>query len=216
MDSLPRLVIFANGLVPDPDRLRPLLRPDDRIICANGGTRLALALGLTPQVVIGDLDSIAGADRTQIEQAGVPIQQHSPDKDETDLELALRYSLEKMPTAILLIGALGGRLDHTLGNLSMLTDPRLAGIDCRIDDGIEEVILCRSRTEVRGNPGDLVSLIPWGREVPGVHTDGLRWPLAGETLYPDRTRGISNELLSEGASIRIEPGLLLVVHIRRS
>ncbi len=216
MDRQSRFVIFANGLVPDPDRVRVLLRPEDRIVCADGGTRLALALGLRPEVVIGDLDSIVGADRTRIEQMNVPIRTFPSDKDETDLELALRYALEGNPTAILIIGALGGRLDHTLGNIALLSDARLGAIDCRLDDGAEEVMLCRTSVEVHGKAGDLVSLIPWGRSAPGVTTEGLRWRLAGDTLHPDRSRGISNEMVGERAVIRMEPGMLLVVHNRRS
>jgi thiamine pyrophosphokinase len=216
MDNVPRVVIFANGLVSDPDKLRPLLKPDDFILCADGGTRLALVLDLTPRLVVGDMDSIAGADLARIEAAGIPVSRYPHDKDETDLELALKSALERKPAAILILGALGGRLDHTLGNISMLIDPRLSSIDCRLDDGIVEVILCRTHSEIRGKPADLVSLIPWGKPVTGARTDGLRWQLAGEALLPDKTRGISNEMLGERATILIDAGLLLIVHSRRS
>jgi len=216
MENTSRVVIFANGLVPDPDKLRPLLTSNDFILCADGGTRLALALDLTPHAVIGDMDSIAGADLARIEAARIPMRQFPQDKDETDLQLALQVALERKPHAILILGALGGRLDHTLGNLSMLTDPRLSGIDCRLDDGVEEAFLCQTHAGVRGRPGDLVSLIPWGSPVTGVRTDGLRWHLAGETLYPDKTRGISNEMLGGSAAIDIKRGFLLVIHSRRS
>lgn len=216
MEDLSRVVIFANGLVPDPDKLRLLFNADDFILCADGGTRLALALDLTPDLVIGDLDSIAGADLAHIEAARIPMRQFAQDKDETDLQLALQAALERKPAAILILGALGGRLDHTLGNISILTDPRLSGIDCRLDDGVEEATLCNTHAEVRGKPGDLVSLIPWGSAVTGARTEGLRWRLVGETLYSDKTRGISNEMLGERAAIDIERGLLLVIHSRRS
>ncbi len=116
----------------------------------------------------------------------------------------------------LVIGALGGRLDQTLGNLSLLSDPRLSTYDIRLDDGVEEAFFTRSRCEIRGRPGEIVSLIPWGAEVTGISTEGLRWPLQSETLFPDRTRGISNEMLGETASISVEAGLLLVVHRRAS
>jgi thiamine pyrophosphokinase len=216
MKDVPRVVIFANGLVPDPDKLRPLLNSDDFILCADGGICLALTLDLTPHIVIGDMDSISGADLARIEAARIPVRQYSPDKDETDLELAIKVAVERKPSVILILGALGGRLDHILGNISILMDPSLSSIDCRLDDGVEEVILCRDYAEVRGTPGDLISLVPWGSPVTGARTDGLRWRLVGETLLPHRTRGISNEMLGERAAIRIDPGLLLVVHSRRS
>ncbi|MGZ9234424.1 MAG: thiamine diphosphokinase, partial [Anaerolineales bacterium] len=86
----------------------------------------------------------------------------------------------------------------------------------RLDDGVEEVFICRDQAQVRGKSGDLVSLIPWQGVVTDVRTENLKWPLRNETLYPDKTRGISNEMLGETASVSIGSGLLLIVHRRRS
>lgn len=210
-----RIVIFANGVLPDLEHARLLLRPDDTILCADGGSRHAFALGLTPQAVIGDLDSVGDAERQRIEAVGIVVLRHPHDKDQTDLELSLQYGLEQKPSSILIVAALGNRLDHTLGNLVILADSRLAALDCRLDDGVEEAFLCRSGSHVHGTAGDLVSLIPWGGAVAGVRTDGLRWPLLGETLYPETSRGISNEMLSDTARIQLVSGLLLVVHRRQ-
>ena len=209
-----RAVIFVHGQIPDLETVRQLTRPGDTILAANGGTRHVLALELTPSIVIGDLDSLTGDDVRKLEIAGTEIRRHSRDKNETDFELALNYSIEAGYREILVVAALGYRLDQTLGNLSLLTDLRLSTVDVRLDDGVEEVFFMRSRCQVRGAAGDTVSLIPWGGEVTGVSTDGLRWPLGGETLYPDKTRGISNEFLGETASVTIESGLLLIVHSR--
>ena len=118
------------------------------------------------------------------------------------------------PKEIVIIAALGGRLDQTLANITLLTDPRLSTFDMRLDDGVEEILLCRDRVEVHGSAGDLVSLIPWQGVVSGIQTEGLRWPLQRETLYPDKTRGISNEMVGDAASVSMESGLLLVVHRR--
>jgi thiamine pyrophosphokinase len=210
-----RIVIFANGLLPDPVHARRLLRADDTIVCADGGSRHAFALGLTPQALIGDLDSVSDAERQRIEAAGIEVLRYPHDKDQTDLELSLQYALKQKPSSILIVAALGNRLDHTLGNLAILTCPRLAALDCRLDDGLEEAFFCRSRSDVHGAPGDIVSLIPWGGAVAGVRTEGLRWPLLGETLYTETSRGISNEMLSEAAKIQLDSGLLLVVHRRQ-
>ena len=214
--TAPRVLIFANGILPDLDKARGLIRGDEIIICANGGTRHALALGLVPAIVIGDLDSLSQADRIKLLDAKVPISPHPHDKDETDLELALGHALAMKPAAILIAGALGSRLDHTLGNLSLLTDPRLSQIDCRLDDGVEEAFFCRAFSEIRGAPGDLVSLIPWGMPVTGVRTERLRWPLSGGVLHPEKALGISNEMLGASATVRLETGLLLLVHRRRT
>jgi thiamine pyrophosphokinase len=147
---------------------------------------------------------------------GALIEEHPQDKNETDLELALRYAVSRSPAGILIVGALGGRLDQTLGNIGLLASPDLAGLDVRMDDGLEEAFFCRTQAEIRGGPGDIVSLLPWGGAVRGVRTEGLRWALRDETLYADKTRGISNEMLETGAHVNISAGLLLVIHRRQS
>ncbi len=211
-----RAIIFVNGSLPDPELARRLIDPTCLLIAADGGTRHALSLGLTPSVIIGDLDSLLPADRQQAERQGARLLQHPADKDETDLELALEYALRQGCTEIVLLAALGGRLDQTLANLSLLTDPRLAALNIRLDDGREEAFFVRGRREVHGAAGDIVSLLPWGGPAAGVRTRGLRWPLFGETLQPHKTRGVSNQMLDPSAVIELESGLLLVVHRRSS
>ncbi len=209
-----RALIFVNGLLPNPDAARALLRPDDFLIAADGGTRHALALGLTPHVVIGDLDSLPEGERQRLERAGARLIRHPADKDETDLELALAYALQEGFRTIRIIAALGGRLDQTLANLALLTDPALAGVDVRLDDGVEEAFFVRDQATVRGRAGEVVSLLPWGAPAEGVVTEGLRWALHGEALIPHKSRGVSNEMLGAEAAIRLRAGLLLCVHRR--
>ncbi len=210
-----RILIFANGDLPNLEKARALICADDFILCADGGTRHALALGLTPDLVIGDMDSLTKDERRKIEDAGVEMVEFPRDKNETDLELALQYALDKNPEAILVIAALGGRLDQTLGNISLLSDSRLSALDCRLDDGTEEIFFCRDQAEVEGRSDDLVSLIPWQGKVEGIETQNLKWPLFEETLYPEKTRGISNEMSDAVASVKIKSGLLLIVHRRQ-
>jgi thiamine pyrophosphokinase len=211
---LQRIILFANGELPDLFKAQALLRPSDTIICADGGTHHALALGIQPDLIIGDLDSADQGAVQKFREEGVNIEVHPRDKNETDLELAINRALEMKPEMLVIVAALGGRLDQTLANITLLADPRLSDFDVRLDDGVEEVMLCRDRVELQGRAGDLVSLVPWQGAVPGVQTEGLKWPLQRETLYPDKTRGISNEMVGEAASVSMESGLLLVVHRR--
>lgn len=216
-----RIIIFANGDLPNPEKARTLLRDDDFIIAADGGTRHALALGKIPNIIIGDLDS-ATFDLRPLTDKGAQVIRFSSDKNETDLELAIAHALSLNPEQVIIIAALGGRLDQTLGNISLLSDLRLStlrhaqggALDFRLDDGIEEVFFCHGKCEINGAAGDLVSLIPWQGEVTGVVTTDLKWPLRSETLYPHKTRGISNEMLGDKAAVQIQSGSLLVVHRR--
>jgi thiamine pyrophosphokinase len=218
---MPRIVIFANGELPDLEAARALLKENDYLIAADGGANHLMKMSIMPAVLIGDLDSVDEDTLFKLTSAEVKIEQYSEDKDETDIELALRYAVELQPSAILIVGALGGRLDQTIANLFLLTDPMLPKIDIRLDDGVEEAFFCRApsgegeQVEVRGRSGDTVSLIPWQAPVEGVVTDGLQWSLYGETLYPDKSRGVSNKMLGESASVKIEKGLLLIVHRRQ-
>ncbi len=214
MFLLNRIIIFANGELPDLEKARALLRPDDFILCADGGTRHALALNLTPDLVIGDMDSIDKAEWKTLEERNIPIELFPRDKNETDLELALNKAIELNPEEIIIAAALGGRTDHTLANIALLADLRHSTFNLQLDDGTEHLLFCRTQTQVRGRSGDLVSLIPWGNPVHGVQTENLKWQLKDETLHPDKTRGISNEMTSTIASIKIESGLLIIIHHR--
>jgi thiamine pyrophosphokinase len=209
-----RAVIFANGILPEPTAFRSLLRPDDFVIAADGGLRNAYAAGVAPHVLIGDFDSLSQVEVSSLAGASVEILCHPVEKDETDLELAIAHAVEKQFKEIVVAGALGGRLDQTLGNIALLSDVP-PGVSIRLDDGHDEVFLIREHVQILGSPGDTVSLIPWGLAAEGVKTNGLRYPLRGELLHPEKSRGISNELKGKEASIDLTQGMLIVVHTRK-
>lgn len=211
-----RILILANGELPDLEKAGVLIRNTDYIICADGGMRHALALHVQPDLIIGDLDSAEPEALQKFKNEGVAVEPYPQDKNETDLELAIHRAIEQEPEQIIVVGALGGRLDQTLANIGLLTDARLSTFDVRLDDGVEEIFLCRDQAEVRGGSGDIVSLIPWQGPVSDVQTTNLKWTLRKEMLYPDKTRGISNEMIGERASISLGSGLLLIVHRRQS
>ena len=209
-----RIVIFANGEIPDINKARRLLQPGDYILCADGGTHHALAMDVKPDLIVGDMDSVDSTQLRMLRADGVAIELFPRDKNETDLELAIHRAIRMEPQQMVIVAALGGRLDQTLGNITLLADPRLSGLDVRLDDGEEEIFFCRNQAQIRGRSGDTISLIPWQGAVTGIQTTGLKWPLHDETLYPDKTRGISNEMTGETASVSIRSGLLLVIHRR--
>lgn len=209
-----RIIILANGELPDINTARSLIQNGDYIICADGGTRHALELGVRPNLIVGDLDSADPAVIQSFRNDGTDIELYPRNKNETDLELAINRAIELNLKQIVIVAALGGRLDQTLGNITLLTDSRLSTFDVRLDDGVEEIFFCRDRVQVKGRSGDIVSLIPWLGVVSEIQTQNLKWALNKETLYPDKTRGISNEMISDTASISIGSGLLLLVHRR--
>ncbi len=209
---MPRAIIFVNGELPDVGAARALLQPDDVLIATDGGARHALELGVIPSVIIGDLDSLSAAEVRVFTEMGVHILNYPRNKDETDLELALDHALKSGYRPICLVAALGGRLDQMIGNLSLLAAPECIEADVRMDDGITEAFCITSKATLYGQSGETVSLIPWGMPAEGVTTDGLVYPLNRATLLPYRTRGISNQMLSNSAKISVRRGVLLCVH----
>jgi len=209
-----RIVIFANGELPDVSIARKLVREGDVLIAADAGARHILEMGLLPVKAIGDFDSISADDLYKLESAGVEMIRHPSDKDKTDLDLAIDLALQEGAKNILVLAALGGRLDMTLSNISLLTRPDLEQIDIRLDDGLQEVFYIASEASIEGVPGDLVSLIPWGGMAQGVLTHGLRWPLENESLEPSTSRAISNEMVRTCARVTISNGALLCIHQR--
>lgn len=206
-----RALVFANGELPAGTPLRR--QPGDWIVAADGGARHCLAAGLTPALVVGDLDSLAPADRARLEAAGARFEQHPRDKDETDLELALLSAVRAGAGFIGVLGALGGRLDMTLANLFLLAHPALAGRRVEFWHGPQTAWLLRPPGgTVAGQPADTLSLIPLGGPAEGLRTTGLRFALRGETLAFGPARGVSNVLTQPEAEVSFTSGALLAVH----
>lgn len=203
-----RIIIFANGELPNLQKASALIKQDDFIIGADGGIRHVLAMGLTPHILIGDMDSLPS--NFQLSTFDGEVVLYPKDKNETDLELAINHAITLNPKQILILGALGGRIDQTLANISLLSN--FQTFNLKLTDGVEEISLCKDQLEVKGRSGDVISLIPWQGNVEGVTTQNLKWKLNNETLFFNKTRGISNEMISDVAKISITKGLLLIVH----
>lgn len=210
------VLVFANGELNEREWIKPRLAAATAVIAADGGLAHLLALGHWPNVLIGDMDSLPDGVDGALPRVGVEVVTFSQDKNETDLELALLYAVEHYPDPIEIYGAIGGRLDHTLANLSLLSHPALADRDVRIVELREEVWLVRDRTEITGEIGDTVSLLPVSDDVLVCLTTGLRWPLRDESLTFGRARGVSNELVESLATVEIAGGQLLCVHVARA
>jgi thiamine pyrophosphokinase len=205
-------VVFAGGAPVDPDRLPALPRHVLRI-AADGGLAQASLLGLEVHVVIGDMDSVADVDLRRAEASGAEVVRHPADKDATDLELALHYAADRGCDHVVIVGGLGGRLDHFVGNALLLGNRRFAatGIEWITEEATLTVVRAGERRELETAPGNVVSLLPLGGDATGVRASGLRWPLTGETLVSFSTRGLSNEALGRLIDIEVESGVLLVV-----
>ena len=202
--------VFAGGEPVSAKRIRGLSAPD-LVIAADSGADLAAASGVTVDVLIGDFDSIspealeaAGRRRTRIET-------HDPDKDATDLQLALRAALRMDAREIVVIGGGGGRLDHLFGNVAAITDPALAGVPIHWITERETVYVVRTGHRIPIRPGSTFSLVPIGGDARGVTLTGSKWTLDDRTLRSGDTLGISNRALRPEISVSVRTGTLLLI-----
>lgn len=209
------VMIFANGDLQNPAKIKQMATQAKQIIAADGGLVHVQALGLVPNLLIGDLDSVTPEQVRWAEEQGAEVRRFSPDKDETDLELALMAAAETGTSRILIVAALGGRLDQTLSNIFLLNLPALANMDVRIDDGQQEVILVRESIDLIGQEGELVSLLPLSPIVRGITTTGLKYPLEDASMIFYHSRGISNQMTGNKARIEFQSGILICMHERK-
>lgn len=210
-------LIFANGDANDGDKVRQVLATaaahDALIIAADGGARNAAIFGVRPQLVVGDMDSIAPEELEQLAGLGAEILRSPVEKDETDLELALNVAAERGARWVRVIGAIGDRLDQTLSNVALLALPALSEVDARMVAGKQEAWLIGAGTHtIDGAAGDTVSLLPMTGAVRGVRTESLYYPLRDEDLLFGLARGVSNVMQGERAQVSVREGILLVVH----
>lgn len=220
-----RALIVADGDVPataelDADLLRSARAGDVLVIAADGGLHKAEALGLAPDLVVGDGDSLAPGELEGLGGRGIEVQLNPRSKDASDTELAVREAVRRGAAEITLIGALGGvRFDHVLANVLLLAAADIEATLSLVDGPTTIRVIGRrgpEQLDVDGAVGDILSLLPLSEEVTGVRVTGCAYPLDEATLHQGPTLGLSNELLSSRAVVTVEHGRLAVIHTRKA
>jgi thiamine pyrophosphokinase len=207
-----RCIVIGNGIIEDDLWYQSILRKDDIILCADGGADHAFRLGLLPQGIAGDLDSVSGDVLHCFRSQGVEIRRYPPAKDQVDTELALDWAFEFDPEEILLTGCTGDRLDHTFANVHLLLRGADRGVRVRLVNKVQDVLLV-----VPGLPawldipaGTVVSLLPLSNQVSGVELENLEYTVAGGVLISGSTLGISNVAKASPVRVKTSDGSLLV------
>lgn len=206
-------LIIAGGDVDGHDDLIPKLAKDAFVIAADRGVDALLKCTLSPDLLVGDMDS-ASSDWRKLSCEKILL---SVKKDETDTEMAVRMAIKRGYEKIVLVGGTGSRFDHTLGNIAVLTGAFKNGIEVSME-GVQGSFYWVDKErplEIISEINMGVSLIPLEKEVTGVRTKGLLYSLKGETLYGNASRGISNEWDEETAKISLEMGILMVATYRK-
>ena len=204
-------VIICGGRIKDYNRAGKYCCGADIVISADSGARHCKALGIVPDIVLGDFDSIDSGDYCEFEAAGAEIFRYPAEKDMTDSELAVETAIDRGCSRVILLGAVGSRLDHSISNLFLLKKLHDANVEGIIVDEKNEIRLISSSIRLKREDGVFVSLLPISGEASGVSTRGLYYPLDGAVLRMGSSRGISNVFVDDEAYVEVKDGLLLVI-----
>lgn len=189
--------------------------PDAVVYAVDGGLSVADDAGIVPDYLVGDFDTAKASLVERYEGRCVTIR-HKPEKDATDTELAVDEALERGVDRILLLGATGTRMDHTMANIHMLYRVLLKGKEARILNENNRISLHKESFFLRRDElfGNYISFLPFFGEVTGVTLKGFKYPLSGKTLTAGISLGISNEGAEEIMEVSFLSGYLLMIEAR--
>lgn len=208
--SSKRVVIFAGGEL-SPEYF-DLLDEDDFIIGADHGALFLISHGYTPDIAVGDFDSVSLEALQDIEsKSKKTITCDAVNKDLTDSEMALDIAMDQQPDSILLLGVTGTRMDHSLASIQMMTRALQRQINCYVMDTHNYITLTGSQAVINDLGYTYVSLLPLTPEVSGITLEGFQYPLTDATLKLGQSLGVSNKLISSSGTVTIRSGLLLII-----
>lgn len=208
-----KIIIIANGTISDPRALLRSTEESDVIIAVDGGTNHCNRIGVQPDAIIGDMDSLPADKLEDYQSRGVEIILHPEEKDATDLELALDYAVKKNPSRIIIWGGIGTRWDMSTSNIMLLTLSKYQDFNILMEDEYQRAFIVKRNQDfvLSGVSGAKVSLIPLCDDVTRITTTGLKYALNSDSLYFGRTRGVSNVFDATQATVYYTEGILLCV-----
>ncbi len=199
-----KTVVVISGAAPVSDVALVAIPRDAPIVAADAGVDHARAAGLAVTLAVGDFDSA-------VSLGDVPVERHPREKDATDLELAMHAALALEPERLLVVSGAGARLDHLVAELGLIAADAFAGVEVDAVFDRTTVHVVRGERRIDGTAGGLVSLVAMHGPAEGVTTEGLAYPLRGETLEAGSTRGVSNVFAAPEARIVVERGVVLAL-----
>ncbi|SHJ95283.1 thiamine diphosphokinase [Paramaledivibacter caminithermalis] len=212
-----RYIIVSNGRISDYSFYKNIFNTSDYIICADGGAKHLIEMNVIPNVIIGDLDSIDKEHKQIYIEKKVKFYKFPSDKDATDTELALDFALSNKPSEIILLGAIGSRMDHSIANITLLKKILDNGIRGKVINENNEIHMLNDEFNeiiLYGEENDYISIIPLSYKVKGITILGAKFPLKDAEIPIGSSLGISNEFNNDGVRIKIKEGLLLVIKAR--
>jgi len=207
-------IIIITSYIDFPVDMHQIIKTDDFIICTDGGYDLAKTQKITPDLLMGDFDSTR-----ETLPDNIPIKRFDPEKDFTDLDLALKTAVEMSASEVIIIGGIGGRLDHTIANIQMLAEYTDSFEQLLMVDGMNKCFVLnkkqKNHIDIPREKDSYISLLPISDQCTGVTIKGVKYPLDDHTLIKGMSLGVSNEFIEEKAELSIKNGALLVIIARK-
>lgn len=204
-------LIVAGGEPPGNELLRHRALEAAMIIAADSGAGYCLDAGVTPQLVVGDMDSLDSETAERLTGLGIEMKRFSTDKDRTDTEIALDEAIVRGAKRVDILGAIGDRLDHTLANIHLMCMALRNGVATRIISDTQQVFLVDSHETIKGSWGRTVSFLPLTEQVEGITLTGFVYELEDAVMEIGKPYGISNVVKTDPAFVKVGKGVLLAV-----
>lgn len=206
-----KILIVGSGKIENTQIIHKYLSQNYTIICCDGGSEYLFAEGIVPSYILGDLDSSKKPIIDFFKSKNVCLKKFEVEKNDTDMGLCIDFAISLLPEEVVIVGGLGSRFDHSITNIHMLIKLLNNNIKASIINDNNEIFVINKSIEIIGRKDDVVSLVPISEKVEGVTTCGLYYPLENATLYIEKSRGVSNVMLTNIASVSIKSGYLLVI-----
>lgn len=204
-----RCVIVAAGRIPSEDVIKSRIFYDDYVIAADAGYMILKKAGIIPDLIVGDFDS---SDTPENDIETIVL---NPIKDCTDTEFAVKKAVEKGFKDILILGALGGRTDHSFANITLVAEYKDSDINITLITENQKIYALKNETKSIAKADIYVSLFSFG-SMCNVSTEGLFYPLSNYSLSPYSAIGVSNEIVDNTAKITVNDGILLVMEVSKN
>ena len=209
-NTVKKSALLINGGPSPEKRVIDYLPKIDIVLAVDSGFDNAISLGITPDVLIGDLDSISTRGLDSAERQSIELVTYPEDKDKSDLELAILHA-SKTCSSVTIVDSGGGRIDHLCGVFSAMTSDEASILSCEAFVGSSFIKVVRDHQLVKPLASKLISIFPFGGEAEGVSLSGFRWNLNNDTLKPGSTRGLSNEIIESHGDVSVQKGILLTI-----
>ncbi len=202
-----KCVIVTNGQIDDYQWLKKQVESADILLCADGAAKHLMSIDVYPDCILGDFDSIDQESMEWIRKKKISEEHFPPKKDVTDTDIAIDYALSYQPEEIIILGALGTRMDHTLGNLYLLEKYRNSVESLIIMNPQNMISLIEGSLNIQHQKNTIASIIPISEKLEGITLEGFEYPLQEGTLIRGDSKGISNRIVEENAKVCIEKGI---------